>query len=110
MTSRKVKSPKSTGKVTQKQAKQAVRVVNLSVHKNNKEQRRKKELRKSLISSSKYLSQTSCVEGYFLLSWDKDGSYQTRLHDPEGVIGLSYLPSFTRGCAQRAVSEADLDE
>lgn len=110
MTGRKVKTLKTTGKITHKQAAQAVRVVNLSVHKNNKEQRRKKELRHSLISSAKELSHTQCVEGYFLLSWDKDGTYQTRLHDPEGAIGLSMLPSFVSGCAQRAVSEVDLDD
>jgi len=82
-------------------------IVSLSVHKNNSAQRQRKQRRKKMISSSKILSQTDCTEGFFFLSWNKDGDYQVTFSDPDRVIGYSSLSNYVTGCAQRTIAELD---
>ena len=81
--------------------------VSLSVHKNNLEQRRRKQRRHTMKLSAKNMSHTDCVEGYFFISWNKQGAYQHRFHDPDGVIGRSNLAAFVEGSARRVVDELD---
>lgn len=60
-----------------------------------------------MVSASKSMVQTDCVEGYFFLSWNKDGDYQVRTNDPDRVIGYSRLPDYVNGCARRTITDLD---
>lgn len=84
-----------------------VKLISLSVHKNNKAQRKRKRRRKSMISSVKLLTQTDFVEGYFFVSWNSGGDYQVSMSDPDRVIGYSSLPDYIGGCARRTITELD---
>lgn len=82
--------------------------VSLSVHKNNVEQKRRKQRRKTMKLSAKNLAATDCIEGYFFVSWNKKGAYQLRFHDPDGIVGRNNLPSYVEGTARRTIAELDI--
>ena len=87
-----------------------MKVVNLSVHKNNLAQRQRKQSRKTMITTVKGMASTDCVEGFYFISWDKNGSYQDRLHDPKGIVGKSSLSAFVAGSATRTINEIDNED
>lgn len=84
------------------------KIVNLSVHKNNSEQRRLKQNKKTMVNAVKSMS--GCSEGFYFIAWDKNGGYQDRLYDPRGIIGRSRLPSFVGGSAQRMINDCDKED
>ena len=84
------------------------KLVNLSVHKNNKVQKKRKQNRKTMISAVKDMSNSTCVAGFYFISWNEKGDYhQDRLYDPEAALGLNQIPSYVSGAIQRAVNERD---
>jgi len=86
-------------------------VVNLTVHKNNRQQRERKISRKTLIGAAKDMANSECVAGFFIVSWDEDGkNYENRFYDPKAVKGISGLPDYVAGCARRLVTSIDGEE
>lgn len=70
------------------------KVTKLSVHKNNKEQRKQKEVRKSLLHEAKYCSQLKGINGFVVIAFgDNDASINSwQVKDGE----LMSLPEKTR--------------
>ena len=84
------------------------KVVNLTVHKNNKRQRTRKNNRKTMISEAKNMANSECVAGFYFVSWNETGVKHTdSLYDPLGAVGLNQLSTFVGGSAQRKVNEID---
>ena len=54
-----------------------MKVVNLSVHKNNKKQREAKEFRKDAVNDFKIGISAKGIVGYAYLTWDKEGTVST---------------------------------
>lgn len=86
------------------------KVVNFSVHKNNRQQRERKLSRKQMISSVKGLAQSDCVDGFYFVSWNSEGFYRDVLHDPKAIVGRNRLSSYVGGSAQRLVNQIDLED
>lgn len=61
-------------------------------------------------SYAKSLSKSDCIEGFFFVSWDEKGRYQTRLYDPRAAIGKNQLPSFVNGAAARLIGDIDAED
>ena len=86
-------------------------IVNLTVHKNNRQQRERKINRKTLIRAARDMANSECVAGFFIVSWDEDGkNYENRYYDPKAVKGMSALPDYVAGCERRLVTSIDCEE
>jgi len=86
-------------------------IVNLSVHKNNSAQRKRKQNRKVMLNCVKDMASSECVSGFYFISWDEEGTYfQDRLHDPEAAIGKNMLPSYVSGAIQRMINAIDNED
>lgn len=83
------------------------KVVNLTVHKNNVNSRRLKEIRKTAKQSVNELLRRGDVEAYCFVTWNKDETYNIRMHDPKAVVGLNRMSSFVEGAIRREVAEID---
>ena len=84
-------------------------VVRLSVHKNNRAQRKKKIMRKEMINSARELSQGSCISGYCFVSFS-NGGYEARYHDPDGIVKTSDLPTYLKNVMRREIGFIDRDK
>jgi len=84
-----------------------VKPISLSVHKNTLEQRRRKLCRKRMIASAKVLSISAANVGFYMIAWDKDGTWFSDYHDPQRIIGRSVLPGYVAGVAARFVTQLD---
>ena len=49
------------------------KIVSLSVHKNNREQRRRHQIRKELVEDAKIMGHHTQVDGYLILGWNNRG-------------------------------------
>ena len=88
-----------------------MRVVNLTVHRNNRQQRERKKSRKVLVGAAKDMANSECVAGFYLVSWDESGDrFTDRYHDPKGAVGRNSLPSYVEGSARRLITERDREE
>ena len=77
-------------------------VVNLTVHKNTVENRRRKEMRKQMVSSARAMSDHEDFVGYCILGITKSGKPITALNTG-GAIPLSSLPEFARVATTAAI-------
>lgn len=84
-----------------------VKPVSLSVHKNTLEQRRRKICRRNMKATIQELSQTDCVDGFFIVGWDKDRNYQVGYYDPNRTVGMSSLSNYVGGVAARYIGQLD---
>ena len=78
-------------------------MTNLTVHKNTKEQRERKELRELLIHDAKSLAKNSSIsediDGYAIVVWDKEGSAQAEWisgNIPTSLIGEFFKQTISR--------------
>lgn len=83
------------------------KIKSLSVHKNTKEQRRRKELRSELIDAAKYSVKDSGISGYCIVVWDKNNSYEAYWesgHLPGDLVG-----EYVKNAVNRKISIMDAE-
>jgi len=86
-------------------------VVKLSVHKNNKKQRERKELRKRAIVELKDCLKQENLSGYSIVAWDEDKQSITAW----GMLGdspveASDIPRFFKRRLNRSLAQRDIDD
>lgn len=70
------------------------KVTKLSVHKNNKEQRRQKQIRKSLLREARYCSQLKGINGFVVVTFGENDAHINSWEVKDG--DLMSLPEKTR--------------
>lgn len=67
--------------------------VKLSVHKNNAEQRRRKQLRRSAVRDIKVCVESPDIAGYCVFAWDKDASTRVGWYcDKNSPLSIDDVP------------------
>lgn len=77
--------------------------VNLTVHRNTVEKRRRREVAASLLREARDLR--GDMDGFALVSWRNDGS--SRCEWATGDLKLNTVPDFARTALIRSISKSD---
>lgn len=83
------------------------KIVNLTVHKNNRDQIRRHRTSRNMVSVAKQLAVRKDVVGYALVSWnaDEDAEVEFSIHDTK--VSTNSLPEFVRGAISRKIGMMD---
>lgn len=82
----------------------------LTVHKNTREQRKAKELRKQLKDDAKYLSQLKGISGYSIVVWNANCTGDCRWKSTPPVIPGLIVPEFTKQILNRRINTDDTND
>lgn len=83
--------------------------VNLSVHKNNREQRARKHRRDDMLQSAKRAARDiGEIDGYVVGAWDKDGTAIAKW-DTQRVPG-SLVGEMAKRVVERTITNMDVDD
>lgn len=81
------------------------KVANLSVHRNTKERRKRRQTSDRLVNSARNATSDKNVSGYVLLSWDEE--LTCHVDWVQGSVPQRALPDFARGVLQSKFSMDD---
>ena len=82
----------------------------LTIHKNTKQQRESKEIRKSLISEAKELAKLQNISGYAIVVWnDECAANCDWWSSPPHMPGL-VVPEFVKKVLERAIAQSDVND
>lgn len=84
----------------------AVKVVSLTVHKNNLDQRRRHETSRFLRRVVKIHTSRKDKAGFALVSWDEDQDAEVDF-SIGGEVSTNSLPDFVRGALARRINMMD---
>ena len=84
------------------------KTVSLTVHKNNADQRKRKEIREDMHGSVKTLQRELAVSGYAIFAWDDDGN--SNVYWESGHIPGQALPAFVSETLRRRINIMDAEE
>lgn len=85
-------------------------VVRLSMHKNTKLQRERKELRRQAVVDVKKCVRNEDVAGYCVMSWNKEGAANICWDINEDSIDAKDLPSFAEDLIRLRVTQKRLED
>lgn len=85
------------------------KIEHLHVHKNTREQRKRKELRKTLVSHARTMSQDPDIAGYVLITWNSQATPNTAWRTPEdGPVPGNLLPAYAMSALTRKLTLKDV--
>ena len=82
-----------------------MKIASFSVHKNKRDQRRRRETTRCLISDVKSVTERKDIDGFVLVTWDKNT--EARCSWSLGGVPQRALPDFVRGVLQSKFSMDD---
>lgn len=81
-------------------------VVNLSVHRNTRDQRRAKRQRKNLVNCARSLAREGDIAGWAMVVWNKD--WDTRSEwEAAGTMPDNNMSEFVKRSIERRMSKED---
>lgn len=80
----------------------------LTIHKNTKQQRESKQVRKDLIHASKDLAKLSYIKGYAIIVWDED--YTARAEWCSNNLPGTLVPEFIKQVTTRVIHNMDVND
>ena len=83
-------------------------IPNLSVHRNTRDERRRRNMRKELIAAAKRASEMEGIVGYAIVAWDEQWGYRAGYQWP-GTTPSVIVPRFVKGCLDRDLTFLDID-
>lgn len=81
------------------------KVVSLTVHKNNRDQRRRHRTSKALVSDAKQAAIRKDVAGYALVAWNEDQDCEVEFISPD--VAANLLPDFVGNAIRRKIGIMD---
>lgn len=82
-----------------------MKVVNLSVHRNNRDQRRRRAAARDLVSDVRDVTKGKDIDGFVLVTWDGEGTALCSWK--RGRMPQRALPDYVRGVMQSKFSMDD---
>ena len=84
------------------------KVVSLTVHKNNRDQRRRHRVSKLLVADAKQVTRAKDVSGYAIVAWNDDQDADVEF--VSGGVDSNVLPDFVGGAIRRKIGMMDTDD
>ncbi len=78
---------------------------NLTVHKNTRDQRKRKAMAADLVTSAKEIARHTQVVGYTIIAWDKDFGHSV-IYKTGGTLPGFALPGYAQGVLQKVCAES----
>lgn len=82
----------------------------LTVHKNTRDQRRAKDIRREFMSDAKSLKSMEGISGYSIVVWNKDCSAGCAWYSTPPVMPGLVVPEFTKKILERQIGQNDVNE
>lgn len=73
---------------------------NLTVHKNTRDQRKRKQMAADLVTNAKEIARHTHVVGYAIIAWDKDFGHSV-IYKTGGTLPSMALPGYAQGVLQK---------
>ena len=83
------------------------RPVNLSVHRNTRDQRRRHETAKDLVIAAKHRARHKNIARYVIITWDEDAATTTGWRCIGSGVHMFVLPEFCKTAIQRTINKDD---
>lgn len=82
----------------------------LTVHRNTRDRRRAKEVRKRLTQDAKDIRQLEGISGYAIVAWNSDCSSRCAWESTPPVMPGLVVPEFSKKILERAIAQSDVNE
>ena len=80
-----------------------------AIHKNTKERREAKQVRKALISDAKNLSQHEGISGYSIVVWNRDCASDCSWQSTPPMMPGLVVPEYSKKTLERALRNSDVN-
>ncbi len=82
-------------------------IPNLTVHRNTREERQQRDMRRALMADAKSAGNVEGISGYAIVAWNDEWGFRAGWRKPDKMPSV-IMPEFVKGCLERELTRIDV--